>query len=150
MIPARYIIWCVVTILAAAAGAYGVSLWVVREATSEGGADLSFHDWLHSNLQITPEQERRLHPHERDFQRQLGEQQARIRATGQTLAQAIRNHDADSQEVARAQEQLLQAQGELQRITLEHFFAMKEHLNPEQGELLLQWTHDSIIHGHHD
>ena len=67
-------------------------------------------------------------------------------ARAQACAEAVRGGKSQSPEIDLALSKLNAAQAELQRATLEHFFAMKEHLDPDQAELLLKWTHDSIVH----
>ncbi len=142
-------IWSLGTVIAAAL----IALATVRLATPRATPDpraseASFHDWLHENLGITAEQEARLLPHEEAYETRRRAQRAVIEAAGEALAAAIRESDhAESPEIEAARKSLMEAQGELQRLTLEHFYAMKAHLSPEQGEKLLRWTHDSILDG---
>jgi len=128
-----------------------VSLAVTRVTLENAGlgehSEENFHEWLHENLHISAAQEEALLPHEQSFERLREEQRAEIARLGRQLAETIRTQGAESPEVQAAQRRLLEAQGELQRVTLSHFFAMKQHLDPEQGEKLLQWVHDSIVHG---
>ena len=153
MIRLRSLLWCLGTICMAAI----VSFFVAREASREHEhsghreeSETTFHDWLHENLEITPEQEKLLFPFELNYEKDRERIRKNMESAGLTLADAIRNFDADSAEVAQAREKLTSLQGELQQATLDHFFAMKQHLSEEQGEKLLRWTHDSIIHGHHN
>jgi len=146
--------WGVATVIAATIMAALVAQLTIRQQDDshhhdhDHGDASGFHEWLHANLALTPEQEAVLRPHEEAYEAAREEQRMEIWSAGHELANAIREHEGHSPEVAAAQERLLAAQGELQRLTLEHFFAMKEGLTPEQGERLLQWTHDSIVHGH--
>ncbi|MEC5129107.1 periplasmic heavy metal sensor [Verrucomicrobiales bacterium BCK34] len=149
----RSILWSLGTVCLAAV----VSYWVARGTLKRSEAppahehsEQGFHAWLHENLAITPEQEAVLHPHEVAFEKDRNQIRAEIESSGRKLAAAIRAFDADSAEVTAAREELTKWQGELQEATLNHFFAMKEHLTEEQGAKLLGWTHDSIVHGHHD
>ncbi|MCB1063981.1 MAG: periplasmic heavy metal sensor [Verrucomicrobiae bacterium] len=144
----RIIGWSLGTVAAAAmAATLAVSL---NTRTDPGNSEAHFHEWLHQNLEISPEQEELLMPFEMKFETDRQECRAKIEAAGTALAAAIRSStNAKSPEVEAALQQLIAEQGELQRLTLEHFFAMKQHLSPEQGEKLLHWTHDSITDGHH-
>jgi len=143
----RLLLWSLSTVIAAAVIAW---LTVKLTAPQNGHSETSFHDWLHQNLDITAEQEALLLPHELEFEEQRKQQRAKIEAAGATLAEAIRSSgDAAAPEIESARLELVEAQGELQRITLDHFFAMKKHLSPEQGDKLLRWTRESIVDGDH-
>lgn len=146
----RLLLWSLGTVIAAAVIAWlTVRLTAPSAEPDESHSEASFHQWLHDNLEITAEQEKILHPHEIAFEEERTRQRETIEAAGADLAEAIRNSgDAEAPEVEAARRKLVEAQGELQRLTLDHFFAMKEHLSPEQGEKLLRWTQESIVDGH--
>lgn len=145
----KSLFWCLGTVLIAGVVAFFVARWTPRPAPSSENSEASFHDWLHANLDISAEQEAELHPIEHAYDDRRIELRNEIDLAGKRLAVAIREHGESSPELEAAREQLGAAQGELQQATLDHFFAMKQYLSPEQGEKLLQWTHDSIIHGDH-
>jgi hypothetical protein len=67
-----------------------------------------------------------------------------IRAAGSEVAAALGAATLDDAKLKSALERLNRHQGELQRATLDHFFAMKRHLRPAQARKLLEWTHDSL------
>jgi len=137
--------WSVATIFVAAAVSYGTARFATRHVAEESA---DFHLWLHRNLGLSEEQETRLLPVERHFENERRRQRREVEEAGRRLAEAIRSQgQADSPEIAEAHEALLRAQAQLQRLTLDHFFAMKEHLDPEQRGRLLDWTHDSLLHG---
>lgn len=151
MNQSRSVLWSLATVVLAALVSFGVARYAIRDAMPEGdSSEQTFHAWLHDNLSITAEQEQRLLPHEEAFEKDRDRLRRDIKEAGRKLALAIREHEADSDEVKLARENLVRFQGELQQATLDHFFAMKEFLTPEQGEKLLEWTHDSIIHGRPD
>lgn len=153
MTRAKSIAWSAATVVLAALISFVVVHLTLR-SYEEDRSDPSttstrdLHQWLHENLGITHEQENRLLPIESRFERDRTQLHGEIKSAGQRLAEAIRDFDPDSQEVASARGELTRAQGELQQITLDHFFAMKEHLTPEQGARLLEWTHRSILDGY--
>ncbi len=146
----RLLLWSLSTVIAAAVIAWLTVKLTAPQSLPNEHSETSFHDWLHENLEITAEQETLLLPHELEFEEQRNQQRAVIEAAGAALAEAIRSSgDAEVPEVESARLELIEAQGELQRITLDHFFAMKQHLSPEQGEKLLRWTRESIVDGDH-
>lgn len=149
----RSLLWCLGTVALAAM----VSFFVTKETMKgvsqphdEGHTEASFHDWLHENLEITSEQEALLHPHEVAFEKDRERIRKSMQESGRDLANAIRDFEADSTEVIQMREKLTRLQGELQQVTLDHFFAMKEHLTQPQREKLLRWTYESIVHGYPD
>lgn len=103
-----------------------------------------FHAWMHEHLDITPEQHEKLEPIEAEFEKQRVRLKAEISAADLALAQALSEADTNDAALKAALERLNKAQGELQRMTLEHFFAMKRYLRPAQAKRLLEWTHDSL------
>jgi hypothetical protein len=129
-----------------AAGAFA---WVVahvvsgRRAGAHGADDL--HSWMHQHLVITPEQEAALAPVEAAFEAERQRLTAEIDEAGRRLAAAVRDGGRESAAVAEALGHLHRAQGELQRVTLDHFFAMRDHLDADQAERLLGWTCESIV-----
>lgn len=130
--------------LASAALAAVTSIAVVRLLPAPEPPD--FHQWMHENLGLTPAQHDALEPAERRFEEARREIQSRIDGAGRDLAEAVRSGNGDSPEIRDALRRLHAAQGELQQATLDHFFEMKEPLDPAQAEKLLQWTHDRILH----
>jgi Spy/CpxP family protein refolding chaperone len=60
------------------------------------------------------------------------------------VAATISEANVDDARLKSALERLNQTQGELQRLTLDHFFAMKRYLRPAQAKKLVEWTHDSL------
>lgn len=104
-----------------------------------------FHRWMHEQLTLSDAQEKALHPIEVIFETDRERLRAEIAEAGRELADAVRGGKADSPEIDAALSRLSAAQAKLQRVTLDHFFAMKDHLDPAQAEKLLQWTHDSIL-----
>ncbi|WP_367872669.1 periplasmic heavy metal sensor [Luteolibacter sp. Populi] len=137
-------LWAAGTIVLSAAAAVFVSHGM-RGAGKKGASEEDFHRWMHEQLAITPAQHKALDPIELAFEKERANLRAEITAAGRELADAVRKGKAGSPEIESALARLNAAQAKLQRTTLEHFFAMKEHLDPAQAEKLLQWTHDSIL-----
>ena len=139
--PAAIALLVFATVVLAAVTAYLVS----RPDHHHSGSEEDFHQWMHRRLLITPAQEEALAPHERIFEKERLRLRGEIATAGRALADAVREGNPGSPEIEGALTRLNALQAELQRATLEHFFAMKEHLDPDQAEKLLQWTHDSIV-----
>ena len=103
------------------------------------GAD-SAHQWVHRELQLTAEQDQALHAIEQRYATRRDELKTAIHQANAELARAIREDRADSPKVSAAVDKIHQAQGELQKVTLEHVFEMRQALSPAQYEKLLNLT----------
>lgn len=108
----------------------------------------AFHEWLHSQLEITSEQESQLAPIERSYAEKRGTLLKEIEEAGHQLATALDAAPVDRPGVDTALGKIHNAQGQLQQITIGHFLEMKEALSPEQATKLLRWTRESITHEH--
>ena len=133
--------WAAATVALAGITAYLVS----RPDHHHLGSEEDFHQWMHRQLHMTAAQEEALAPHEQSFEKERLRLRGEITTAGRALADAVRQGNPGSPEIESALTRLNALQAELQRATLGHFFAMKEHLDPGQSEKLLQWTHDSIV-----
>lgn len=140
------ILWALATVALAATTAVFVSHSMGnRRPSPVAGSEEDFHRWMHEQLAITPAQHEALEAVEAAFEKERQQLRDEIASAGKQLADAVRKGKSGSAEIDAALLRLNAAQGKLQRATLDHFFAMKDHLDPEQAEKLLQWTHDSIL-----
>ncbi|MBB5032266.1 periplasmic heavy metal sensor [Prosthecobacter vanneervenii] len=143
--------WLLLSTLCSAILAGGTA-WVVTDWTlhrhGEGHAHdhvkPDLHAWMHEHLSITPEQHGKLEPLEEAFEKTRIKLQEEIRLADLELAKTIRDPKMTPAAMDAALERLNEAQGALQRATLEHFFEMKRYLRPAQANKLLEWTHDSL------
>lgn len=143
--------WLLISMVSAALLA-GVTAWLVTdwalhrhaEHHTHGHEQPDFHAWMHAHLDLTPEQHEKLEPIEAGFETQRTRLQAEVRAAALSLANTIRDSEGNDPALDTALQRLNKTQGDLQRATLEHFFAMKRYLRPEQASRLLEWTHDSL------
>ena len=147
--------WMIISMFFSALLAGGTALFVTDWALHRHGerhahdhVKTDFHTWMHEHLDITPEQHERLEPIEEAFEQQRVQLRNEIRAAGLEVAAAIAEANVNDAELKAALERLNKAQGELQRMTLNHFFAMKRYLRPAQAKKLLEWTHDSLTREH--
>jgi Spy/CpxP family protein refolding chaperone len=138
---AQRVSWLLATVALAGITSFLVS----RTGHRHHGSEHDFHRWMHEQLHVTPEQEKAMAPVEQAFEEQRVRLRKEIAEAGRALAAAVRKGQAGSPEIDAALTRLNAAQAELQRATLDHFFAMKDHLEPDQAEKLLEWTHDSLL-----
>ncbi len=105
---------------------------------------VAYHDWIHGQLGISDEQDRRLEPVEHEFARRRDDLVRSIRAANEDLADALVTDKADSERVKAAVRKIHQAQGELQQAVLDHVFAMRPILTAKQYDRLIQHTADAL------
>jgi Spy/CpxP family protein refolding chaperone len=138
--------WALATVLLAGGTAFLVTRAIPHAPSApHAAAEEDFHYWMHEQLKLTPAQHDALDPIEKAFEKERARLRTEIAAAGRDLADAVRRGKSGSPEIDAALTRLNAAQAALQRATLDHFFAMKDHLEPAQAEKLLQWTHDSIL-----
>jgi Spy/CpxP family protein refolding chaperone len=136
-------VWSLLLVVAALS--FGVSLLVVRLNRPPDVTDThQFDVWLHRQLGITAEQEKRMatfeeayHSHQREVIRDMQ------RLNGE-LAVAIAEDKGESERVRRISAEIHRAHGELQDASLRHVFEMKEHLTPAQYEKLISLTANAL------
>lgn len=137
--------WALATVLLAGLTAFLVTRSAGKPEATVPGSEADFHQWMHDRLEITPDQHAALEPFEHAFETERERLRAEIAKAGRDLAEGVRKGVPGSPEIEDALTRLNTAQAALQRATLDHFFAMKRHLEPAQAEKLLEWTHDSIV-----
>ena len=134
-----------VLLFAVVAAAAGTANFVTSQLFSRGAPGLvSEHIQIHQKLGLTQEQEKRLEPIEQRFAQQKEELLRSIRQANGQLAKAIRDDKSNSSEITTAVAAIHAAQGELQKITLDHVFEMKAVLQPEQYQKLLDLTAQAL------
>ncbi len=118
----------VLSALAAAAGAWGGSQYVVRgmhHATS-------LHQTMHQKLGLTREQDRRIDGLERDYAVRRHALEAEMRAANADLAKAIQAEHTYSPAVQQAIDRSHRAMSELQKQSILHVLAMRQVLTSQQ------------------
>lgn len=120
----------VLTIVAAGfAGWAGVQYGIHRSAER-----VDLDATLHRDLDLTPDQDRRIHALEMSYSSERGRLQSEMRAANRDLAHSIiatHAYDADTQH---AIDRLHRAMGNLQEDTVRHVLAMRAALTPQQQE----------------
>lgn len=110
-----------------------VGVWIGRMMQPQAhhsGAEL--HALMHDDLDLDPVQERSLDVLERDFAAKRKVLEARLKADNARLAEAIAAEHEYGPRVSAAVDATHVAMGDLQKATLEHIFAMRAILRPEQ------------------
>ncbi len=118
----------------AALAAYGTLRWSEHRVTAE---EVTSHEWLHHELNLTDAQLKALEPVESKFgerQRQLAEA---LHEANRQLARAMAEDKAYTPRVSAAVEHVHHCMGDLQKASIEHVFAMRAVISPEQGDKLL-------------
>lgn len=96
--------------------------------------ETELHQLLHGDLRLDPDQERRIEVIEQRYAQRRKGLEAELRADNARLAAAIEAERGYGPQVAAAVDASHKAMGELQKVTLEHIFAMRGVLRPDQAE----------------
>ncbi|HEY8966316.1 MAG TPA: periplasmic heavy metal sensor [Candidatus Methylacidiphilales bacterium] len=110
----------------------------------ESQEDREGHEWMHAQLRLTADQEKRLEPIEARFAEKRRHFAELVRLANVELSQAILEDQQDSPRVQASVGKIHEALGGLQKATLDHVFEMKEVLTPEQYRKLLDLTAESL------
>ncbi len=122
-----------VAIIAFAAAFAGV--WLGRAMLApKPAADSELHALLHDQLKLDPAQHAKLDALEGQFAVRRKALELEMRADNAKLAAAIADEHGYGPQVSGAIDQSHIAMGELQKETLEHIFAMRGLLRPDQAE----------------
>ncbi len=116
-------------VLAAFAGGLGA---IAAGKWGHSAADGGLHDFVHHELQLTPAQEARLKVLEETFAAEQTRLELGMRGANGQLAQAMEQEHEYGPEVAAAIDQVHARMGDMQKATVQHVFAMRLILNPEQ------------------
>ena len=129
MSPIRSLLLTIVlSVVAAAAGAWGGARYVVSRMHHTA----SLHQIVHEKLHLTTGQEQRISGLEGDFAVRRHALEADMRAANADLAQAIQQGHAYTPAVQQAIDRSHHAMSELQKQSILHVLAMRQVLTPEQ------------------
>ena len=104
-------------------------------ADAPKASETELHALLHGQPDLTPEQEKKLERIEADFAGRRQALELEMRAANVRLAQAIEAEHGYGPRVTEAIDETHRVMGELQKETLQHLFAMRGVLNPDQAEM---------------
>lgn len=102
------------------------------------------HGWLHKELHITSDQEKRLIPIEEKFAKRKQALEVKIRDANIELSKAMLEDKRYSDRVQAGIDTIHHAQGELQKVTMEHLFEMQTVLTPLQADKLNKFAADAL------
>ena len=124
----RTLLIAIIAFAAAVAGVFAGRALLPRP--SHTGAEL--HKLLHENFNLDATQKAQLDKLERDFRVRQRALELELRANNARLAAAIEAEHGNGPQVAAAIDGSHMTMGELQKATLEHVFAMRSILRPDQ------------------
>lgn len=127
----RLLLVALVAFLAAAAGVFVGRLVLDRPRASE----TELHALLHNQLDLSRDQHVRLDRIEKDFAARRDALEREMRVANVRLATAIEAEHGYGPQVTDAIDHTHKVMGELQKETLQHLFAMREVLTPEQAAM---------------
>lgn len=121
----------VTIVLGLAAGILG--MWIGHQFfEGRGPRDVSLHGMVHEALTLTPEQHEQIESLEVTFAARSEALEDELRAANAELAAAILKSEAAGPDVQAAVHHFHDAMGEYQAETIDHVFAMRRILTPEQ------------------
>lgn len=129
MSPRRYALVALVAFVAALAAALVSRVWLAPPPRVES----QIHALLHERMTLDPVQEQRIHALEVAFAKRRAALEAEMRADNQRLADAIAVEHGYGPKVGEAIDQSHHVMGQLQKETLQHIFAMRGVLRPDQA-----------------
>ena len=132
------------TLLAFVAVVACVACWFTAKCLHHHAGQTDTHQWIHTKIGITPEQDKALEPIERRYAEQKKHHDELLRIANDELGKAILEDRSDSARVKAAVARIHQAQGELQNATLQHIFEMQPVLTPQQYDKLLKLTAEAL------
>jgi nickel and cobalt resistance protein CnrR len=130
----RIVAFFIAVVAVAALAAFVTMRWSKNHTTTDA---VAAHDWLHKELQLTDAQHKALEPVELKFAESQRRLAAALHQANMELARAIKEDKAYTPRGAAAVEHVHHCMGDLQKTSIEHVFAMRAVLSPEQGEKLL-------------
>lgn len=102
------------------------------------------HEWLHDQLKLTPAQHAALDPVEARYAHKQHLLMGQLHDANRELARAMGEEKAYSPAVSAAVEKIHQRMGEMQKLSIEHVFEMRQVLTPEQGDKLLHLAQQAL------
>jgi Spy/CpxP family protein refolding chaperone len=106
--------------------------------------DIASHEWLHRELKLTEAQSQALAPIEQGFGDKQHRMAEALRDANRQLARAMAEDKAYTPRVAAAVEEVHHCMGDLQKVSIEHVFAMRAVLTPEQSDRLLALAQQAL------
>lgn len=125
----RYLLVALVAATVALGASWASRHWLA--ARDHGGGEL--HAFIHDQLDLDAAQEARLDELEAGFASRRTALESKLREANAELARAMASEHQYGPRVAAAVDHAHRAMGDLQKVTLEHVFAMRALLRPDQA-----------------
>jgi len=125
----RYLLIALVAFAAALAAVLVARLWLAPPPRGES----EVHALLHRKLTLDAAQEQRIHQLETIFAKRREALETEMRADNERLAEAIVAEHGYGPKVGEAVDRSHHVMGQLQKETLQHIFAMRGVLRPDQA-----------------
>ncbi|RJG54579.1 periplasmic heavy metal sensor [Sphingobium terrigena] len=125
----RYLLVALIAFAAALAAVLVARVWIAPPPRVES----EVHALLHEKLTLDAAQEQRIHALEAAFAMRREALEAEMRADNARLAQAIAAEHGYGPQVGKAVDRTHHVMGALQKETLQHIFAMRAVLRPDQA-----------------
>ena len=125
--------WIIVVFVALCAGMAGVFVAGNWSLTHPIETASGLHELVHRDLNLSADQEAKLEQIEHRFAARRAELEQTLRAANLALAEAMEADKSYSPAVQAAIDEFHTAMGELQKVTIEHVFEMREILTEEQA-----------------
>jgi Spy/CpxP family protein refolding chaperone len=138
----RAVLTLVTGVFFVAAVSSALSFWVCSRMQRTPETD--GHDWIHTQLGLTADQEKALEPIEQRYHERSHALEDQMGAANSELAKAILEDGQDSPRVRDAITKIHTTMGELQKSAIDHVFEMRGTLTPEQYQKLLHLTADAL------
>ncbi|MFT3965991.1 MAG: periplasmic heavy metal sensor [Sphingobium sp.] len=120
-------------------------VWVGRTVfTPEPPIENRFHTLIHHELKLDPDQSAKIEALEKRFAAQQALYEQEMQDDNHRLAAAIQAEKGYGPKVAEAVDRSHHAMGMLQKETLQHLFAMRAVLNPDQARRFDQAMVDAL------
>lgn len=106
----------------------------------------SLNDYIHAQLNITPEQDEKLKDMEREYQEKVIYLEEKLKLANMELANAIKEEKRYGPRVEKAIADNHTTMGELQKATMQHLFKMQTVLTEEQNQKMNRIITDALYH----
>jgi hypothetical protein len=123
----------IVVTVALAAAASGIGAWAGATCVLNKQTPPSLHEIVHNDLDLSPEQHKKIEAIETRFAGQRVLLEGRVQAANRELAEAIRVSNGDSRVVQPAVDHFHDAMGDLQQATIARIFEMRTVMNDAQA-----------------
>lgn len=106
----------------------------------------SLNEYIHSQLDITPEQDAKLKDMEERYEKQVIYLEEKLKIANMELANAVKEEKRYGPRVEKAITDNHTTMGEMQKATMQHLFEMQTVLTEEQNQKMNKVITDALYH----